>query len=370
MSGGILTSVSEGSSLKVRGAASNGWQPVVCGGSNGFVSSMYVTAGGSGSDSGSGTTSGSGSSKVTGSGVVSGTNGDGLRCRSGAGTGSSIITVVPEGTKVSLRGAAEGSWQPVVCGGSNGFMHSSFVSTSGGSTSGGSTARTPAPEPTTQSFRLNDGDHARVTSNLNLRYKPSTSSGVSTYAPTGTVVLITGSGAGNGYYPVNWDGLKGFMHGSFLTNTSSALSERGGSAQPNDNPPPTSDGGGRSATGNAIVDFALGYEGYPYVWATAGPASFDCSGFTYWVIKNVVGKDIGRGLWTQVSAGTPVSRNNLQPGDLVFFQNTYTTGLSHNGVYIGNGQMIHAENETTGVKISDINSSYYGSRWYGAVRFN
>ncbi|HKG25870.1 MAG TPA: NlpC/P60 family protein, partial [Thermomicrobiales bacterium] len=77
---------------------------------------------------------------------------------------------------------------------------------------------------------------------------------------------------------------------------------------------------------------------------------------------------IGTGTFTQVSAGRSVSQSALQPGDLVFFQNTYTWGLSHVGIYIGNGQFIHAENESTGVVISSLSSSYYSSRWYGAVR--
>ncbi len=159
------------------------------------------------------------------------------------------------------------------------------------------------------------------------------------------------------------------MSGDYLSKTSAALSTRGGSGTPggsNGGSPGGSSSGG--ATGNAIVDYAMRYLGYPYVWATHGPSSFDCSGFTYWVVLNVLGRDIGAGTWTQVSAGTSVSRNSLQPGDLVFFQNTYTTGLSHVGIYIGNDQFIHAENESTGVRISDLNSSYYSSRWYGAVR--
>jgi cell wall-associated NlpC family hydrolase len=155
------------------------------------------------------------------------------------------------------------------------------------------------------------------------------------------------------------------MYNSYLSKTSAALSQRGGSAPPT---PGDTTGGGSSATGNAMVDFAMQYLGYPYVWATAGPGSFDCSGFTYWVTLNVLGIDIGRGLFTQVAAGTPVSYNNLQPGDLVFFQNTYTWGLSHSGIYIGNGKFIHAENESTGVTISSLSSPYYSSRWYGAVR--
>jgi cell wall-associated NlpC family hydrolase len=67
--------------------------------------------------------------------------------------------------------------------------------------------------------------------------------------------------------------------------------------------------------------------------------------------------------------GSHVRRNGLQPGDLVFFKNTYQHGLSHTGIYIGDGQFIHAENESTGVRISDLDSDYYSSRWYGAARF-
>jgi cell wall-associated NlpC family hydrolase len=85
-------------------------------------------------------------------------------------------------------------------------------------------------------------------------------------------------------------------------------------------------------------------------------------------VLNTLGMDIGTGTFTQASSGRSVSRSSLQPGDLVFFQNTYTWGLSHVGIYIGNDQFIHAENESTGVKISSLSSDYYASRWYGAVR--
>ncbi len=67
-------------------------------------------------------------------------------------------------------------------------------------------------------------------------------------------------------------------------------------------------------------------------------------------------------------AGTPVQYGDLRPGDLVFFQNTYTWGLTHVGIYIGDGKFIHAENEQTGIVISDLSSTYYKTRWYGARR--
>jgi cell wall-associated NlpC family hydrolase len=313
---------------------------------------------------------------TTGSATVTGTGGGGLRCRASASYSGAVIVVLPEAGRVALRGGAQGEWQPVVCASQNGFAHASFLS-SGGATAPRPTATvaptrvaTAAPTTAPAPAGLRAGSRARVDSALNLRYQASYGAGIAAVAPAGTVVLIKG-GPTNGFYQVDWDGLGGYMHGDYLTGTTAALTERGGSGSapaPGATAPPPTSGGGGSAVGSQMSSFALRYQGYPYVWATAGPSSFDCSGFTYWVTKNVTGADIGRGLFTQVAAGTPVSRANLQPGDLVFFQNTYTWGLSHSGVYIGNNQFIHAENETTGVKISDLNSTYYSTRWYGARR--
>ena len=355
--GSVITVLAEGTQVSLRGAQQGEWQPVVCSGSNGFVYASYLSTGGEAPDDG-GTDGGSGDGGAAGFATVSGTGGGGLRCRSSADYSGSVIVVLAEGSQVALRGAQQGEWQPVVCSGSNGFVYASYLSTGG-------TVTTPEPNPSDGgSGGLWVGAHAVTSTSLNLRYSASMSAGVAAIAPAGTVVAITG-GLTNGFYGVDWDGLSGYMYGDYLSYTDAALSERGGSDNDGGTSPGTGTGTG---SGSSIVSFALQYVGYPYVWATAGPASFDCSGFTYWVAKNVLGIDIGRGLFTQVVAGTPISYSNLQPGDLVFFQNTYTWGLSHAGIYIGNNQFVHAENETTGVKISDITSQYYASRWYGAVR--
>jgi len=152
------------------------------------------------------------------------------------------------------------------------------------------------------------------------------------------------------------------MHGDYLEWTDAELTP-GSSGVGGD-----AGNGSGSADGLELVNYAMNYLGYPYIWATAGPNSFDCSGFTYWVTLHILGDDIGRGTWTQSVSGVPVTYGSLQPGDLVFFQNTYTWGLSHVGIYIGNNQFIHAENEETGVRISSLTSNYYSTRWYGAVR--
>lgn len=116
-------------------------------------------------------------------------------------------------------------------------------------------------------------------------------------------------------------------------------------------------GPGSSASGNAIVDFAYGYIGAPYVYGAIGPSSFDCSGFTSFVFRNAAGIDITRTTYTQIGVGTPVSYGELQPGDLVF-----TYGLDHVGIYVGGGQYIHAPQPGDSVKVSPVTSFYAARR--------
>lgn len=120
--------------------------------------------------------------------------------------------------------------------------------------------------------------------------------------------------------------------------------------------------------GRAIADFALSYLGYPYVAGGNSPYGFDCSGFTQFVYLNMLGVNIGHGVEGQPAAGYWVDWGNWMPGDLIVFQNTYKAGISHVGVYVGEGQFVHAENEATGVTISSVYSGYYGARYWGAVR--
>ncbi len=121
--------------------------------------------------------------------------------------------------------------------------------------------------------------------------------------------------------------------------------------------------------GEQIASTALKYLGTPYVWGGTSPSGFDCSGFVYYVMNQVLGNgSFPRSMGDQVLQGTPVDPNDLQPGDLVFQQNTYQWGLSHAGIYIGNGQFINAENESTGVAIADLWDNYWGPRFFTARR--
>ncbi|MEJ7763453.1 MAG: C40 family peptidase [Thermomicrobiales bacterium] len=390
--GAILAVLPEGATISLTAPATGSWQPTTCDGVPGYVHTDFVLYDGApvapvapvetveatapvevevAATGGDGDVS---AAAVIGYGTVVGTDGQGVRCRSAASTSASTIIVLAEGSSVALRGAVQGEWQPVVCAGMNGFAFAGFIGNGGTVPPANLPAPTVAPTataaPPAVQPGLAAGSNARVTSSLNLRYQPSYSAGVAAVASAGTVVRITGA-AQTGFYPVDWDGLTGFMFGEYLVATTESPSERGGSASPAPAPvptaPPANNGG--SSGGSAIANYALQYQGYPYVWAGEGPAAFDCSGFTMWVIRNTVGTNITHDMFVQYDMGAPVAYSDLQPGDLVFFQNTFRWGMSHNGVYIGNGRFIHAENETTGVRISDINSDYYASRYYGAVRF-
>lgn len=122
-----------------------------------------------------------------------------------------------------------------------------------------------------------------------------------------------------------------------------------------------SDSGNSGNKGNQAVNIAKQFLGTPYVWGGESPDGFDCSGLMQYVYKKM-GYDISRTTYTQIHDGTAVNKSNLQPGDLVFFGDA--SSPHHVGMYIGNGQYLHAPKTGDVVKISDLNarSDYAGAR--------
>jgi cell wall-associated NlpC family hydrolase len=111
-----------------------------------------------------------------------------------------------------------------------------------------------------------------------------------------------------------------------------------------------------------VIALAMQHLGTPYVWGGSSPSGFDCSGLTSYVYAQI-GISLPHHAASQYGYGTPVSREDLQPADLVFFN-----GLGHMGMYIGGGQFIHAPHTGDVVKISSIYDSWYASTWVGARR--
>ena len=102
--------------------------------------------------------------------------------------------------------------------------------------------------------------------------------------------------------------------------------------------------------------------GVPYVWGGASPSGFDCSGLIMYAYAQI-GVSLPHHAASQYGMGSPVSRDQLAPGDLVFFN-----GLGHAGIYIGGGQFIHAPHSGDVVKISSLSDSWYASTYVGARR--
>ncbi|MGE3911900.1 MAG: LysM peptidoglycan-binding domain-containing protein [Chloroflexota bacterium] len=121
------------------------------------------------------------------------------------------------------------------------------------------------------------------------------------------------------------------------------------------------------AGGSAVVSAAMRHLGARYVFGGTSPSGFDCSGFV-WYVHKALGRPVSRGLWGQLNGGPRIALSALQPGDTVFFANTYMPGLSHAGIYIGGGRFIHASDESSGVKISSLSDAYWGPRYIGASR--
>jgi len=106
-----------------------------------------------------------------------------------------------------------------------------------------------------------------------------------------------------------------------------------------------------NAVAQRAVDVTLAQQGDPYGWGAAGPNAFDCSGLTSFAYRQA-GISLPRTSRGQAGVGTPVSKSDLKPGDLVFFYSP----ISHVGLYIGNGQMVHASTAGQPVKVVNLNS--------------
>lgn len=122
---------------------------------------------------------------------------------------------------------------------------------------------------------------------------------------------------------------------------------------------------GAISKGSELVNYAYKFLGKPYVYGAAGPNAFDCSGLTQYVY-NRFGIDLSRTTYSQVNQGVKVDKSNLIAGDLVFFN---TEGsISHVGIYIGNGEFIHAPRTGKPVMVSSLDDGYYAQKYATARR--
>ena len=189
----------------------------------------------------------------------------------------------------------------------------------------------------------------------------STKVGELSYNASVTVTGITTTTSdGHQWYRIKYKGITAYVRADLLSDKKDSTVTPGGS---------TGNGGGTvsgSGTASEIANFAMSFIGYSYVWGGMSPSTgFDCSGLMYYVLTQY-GYSMKRVANDQMTQGTAISRDNLQVGDLVFFG--YGSYANHVGMYIGNGNFVHASTPSTGVRVNSLNETYYNTRYIGARR--
>mgnify|MGYP003197472007 CR=1 FL=1 len=252
------------------------------------------------------------------------TSDSGLNLRSQASTSSSVLSVLPYGTQVDvLSTTSDGAWHQVSYLGVTGYVSGDYLSV------------------------VAEKVYGQVVADaLNIRTGPGTEYATCGSLSNGTVVEILDTiGGMGGWYKI----AQGYVSTDYVAMVDASVVNG-------------------SAKGAAIAQYAKQFVGYPYVYGGSSPSGFDCSGFVTYVC-NQNGISVNRTASAQMSNGTAVSKAQLQPGDLVFFNSGNSSKLAtHVGIYLGNGQFVHASTPSTGVIISDLNSSYYTNTYVGARR--
>ena len=255
---------------------------------------------------------------ATGAGCTTGSS---LRLRAEPSTSASVVTTLDKSVAVAILDDSVDGWYKIAYNGSTGYVSADYLNV--------------------------DQDnifttYGRVNSDgVNVRSDASTDSSV--LATIEEDAIVTVNGLVDGWYDVTCEyGTEGYIRSDFLDLTES------------------------SSSNSDIAATAKQYLGTGYVYGGASPRGFDCSGYTMYIYQRF-GVYLPHGATDQLSYGMAVGFGELQPGDLVFFQDAdfSSSAASHCGIYIGDGQFIHATSDSrfNCVKITSFSESYYASHF-------
>lgn len=279
--------------------------------------------------------------------------GESLNLRSGPIGTADALDAIPDGATVAVLAPAvedpSGNWwSQVSYDGEVGYAATQYLGT-GLVSATGDLASAALADNASATVVGTGGD------GLNVRAAADANADTLTTVDDGAVVqVLAGPTAADGtaWYQVTADGMTGWVNGAFLVAGT----------------PATADSAGGTTLGGALVATALAQLGAPYQWAGTTPDGFDSSGFTYYVVSQTLGAAFPRAIEDQAASGIEVAVDNLAPGDLLFFQNTYQPGLSYAGVYLGDGQFVSVGADSGAVSISNLNDPYWQARFLTARR--
>ena len=267
-----------------------------------------------------------------GGGVVTATA---LNLRQEPDTGSAVLDIVPGGSPVVVRARINDDWFKVWYSGREGYVSAEYLG---------------------YSWELHS-DFGTGTINgtrVRMRILPTLDAEIMGHYDTGTQMQITG--VAGAWYRVVHNGVQGYVHSDYMRLTSQNGESYSGDTQV-----------WASSSGQTIVDTAMKYLGVPYVWAGTSPSGFDCSGLVYYVYQEC-GYATNRTAASLYQNGEYVDKASLQIGDVICFTSGSYGSIGHCGIYIGDGNFIHASSGTGYVTITSLSESYYVNHYYGARR--
>jgi hypothetical protein len=257
-------------------------------------------------------------------------NASGVNFRTEPDTGSAVLTRISKDTQLVVGENLNNGWYKVVCLGTVGYMSSQYLN---------------FEEAVEGDFGMGTiyGSGVLIRDGASIGANP-----IATYE-NGTEMIVLG--VFGSWYKVSLDETIGYVH-------SNNFALNGGVAELLE---PTSE-----QLGQLIVDTAKKYLGTPYVWAGTSPSGFDCSGFVHYVYEEC-GYAINRTAASIYNNGVYVDKSELQVGDAICFGSS-SNYIGHVGIYIGDGQFIHASSGSGKVIITDLDTTYYVNRYVGARR--
>lgn len=333
-SSSTVTFLSDGTKVKVLEAL-DGWYQISWNSYTGYVSADYLSytpastpAAVPAAQSIAETPAPAAASPASAAGKTGVVTGSEVNFRSAPSTDAGILASLAEGTQIAISSVDNG-WCKASCNGQEGYVSAEYVAVDG--------------------IPLVDPKGLITGSCVNIRSAPSTDASILGKVYAGKLVDLIS--LQNDWYAINYNGSTGYISGDYLK---------------------VYTGSAASGAGASIVETAMSYLGTPYSYGGASPKGFDCSGFTMYVFS-LFGYSLPHSATSQWnSSGVYVEKSDLQPGDLVLFNDPARNAgkaCSHVGIYIGDNQFIHSSSSRSGgVIISSLGENYYSSYYKGAKR--